>query len=47
LHNEGYMRGLDNYWRGLVLKHNVHRGQYALCQVEMSWLKERYGRIKK
>lgn len=44
LHNEGYMHGLDNYWRGLILKHGVSRGQYDLCQVRMDWLKDKYRR---
>lgn len=44
LHNEGYMRGLDNYWRGLVLKHGVHHGQYDLCQVRIDWLRDKYRR---
>lgn len=47
LHNEPYMMGLDNYWRGLVLKHNVRRGMYALCQVEMDWLRGSYAKYKK
>lgn len=46
LHNESYHMGNNNYWRGLILKHGVHKGQYDLCQVRMAWLKDKYKRFK-
>lgn len=45
LHNEPYIPGPQNYWRGLILKHNVRRGNYALCEVPMHWLESKYRRV--
>lgn len=44
LHDEEYMPD-NNYWRGLILKNDVKRGNYALCEVDMSYLQHRYGRL--
>lgn len=46
LHKERYMHGLDNYWRGLILKNNVRNGNYSLCEVEMEWLERKYRRLE-
>lgn len=46
LHNEEYMKGLDNYWRGFILKNNVRNGEYSLCEVDMPWLRAKYRRLE-
>lgn len=46
LHNESYLHGLDRYWRGLVLKNDVRNGMYALCEVEMDFLRAKYRRLE-
>lgn len=46
LHNEHYLHGLDRYWRGLILKNDVRMGNYALCEVEMEWLRAKYRRLE-
>lgn len=45
LHDESYMP-LNNYWRGLILKNNVHRGNYTLCEVDMPFLRNKYGKLE-
>jgi len=45
LHNEDYMGPLNHYWRGLILKNNVRRGNYSLCEVDMAFLRRKYGPI--
>jgi hypothetical protein len=45
LHNEPYIPGPQNYWRGVILKHNVRRGDYAICEVPMQFLEEKYRRM--
>lgn len=45
LHNEPYIKGRQNYWRGLILKHNVRRGNYNLCEVPIDWLESKYRRM--
>jgi hypothetical protein len=44
LHDEAYIP-VNNYWRGMVLKNNVRRGDYAITEVDMSYLEQTYGRI--
>ena len=44
LHDEEYMPS-NTYWRGVLLKHNVHRGEYNLCEVDLSFLERRYGHM--
>lgn len=42
-HDESYLTPQgQNHWRGLVLKHEVHDGEYELTQVSMRFLKGRY-----
>lgn len=45
LHNEPYIPGKQNYWRGIILKHNVRRGNYNLCEVPIDWLEQKYRRL--
>lgn len=42
-HNEEYMGPLNHYWRGVLLKHNVRNGNYNLCEVDLAFLKRKYG----
>lgn len=44
LHDESYMP-INNYWRGLILKNNVARGNYGLTEVDMIYLERTYGRL--
>lgn len=46
LHDEGYMGPLNNYWRGVVLKHNVVRGNYNACEVDLGFLETKYRRFE-
>jgi hypothetical protein len=46
LHDESYLGPLNQYWRGLLLKHSVHRGNYNLCEVDMGWLQNKYQRLE-
>lgn len=46
LHNESYHKGWNGYWRGLVLKQHVRQGQYAICEVELDWLRDKYRKYK-
>lgn len=46
LHNEPYIKGSQNYWRGIILKHDVYRGSYGLCEVSMSFLERKYRRLE-
>ena len=42
-HDEGYLtpQGHD-YWKGIVVKHDVHKGQYCPMMVDMAYLKRKY-----
>ena len=43
LHDESYLSPQGhNYWKGLVVKHDVHKGTYAPMLVDMRYLKRRY-----
>lgn len=44
LHDEPYIP-INNYWRGLILKNNVERGNYGLTEVDMVYLERTYGRL--
>lgn len=44
LHDEEYMGPLNQYWRGLIVKHAVFCGDYSLCEVDMNWLAAKYRR---
>lgn len=44
LHSEDYMP-INNYWRGLILKHAVLDGEYGLCEVDMTFLERKYRRL--
>lgn len=46
LHNEEYMGPLNNYWRGLILKHGVYCGDYSLCEVDLPFLASRYRKLE-
>jgi hypothetical protein len=46
LHDEDYMGPLNNYWRGIVLKHNVRNGNYNLCEVDLGYLASKYSRLE-
>lgn len=44
LHQEAYLSPQGtNYWRGVLLLHQVRNGNFALCEVPLSYLKEKYG----
>lgn len=45
LHNEPYIPGRQNYWRGIILKHNVRRGNYNICEVPIDYLEQKYRRL--
>lgn len=43
LHDEGYMGVQGNhYWRGIVVKHEVHEGNYDLMEVSLNYLCRKY-----
>lgn len=44
LHDEDYLtpQGTE-YWRGVIMKHQVRRGEYDPMFVSLKYLKERYG----
>lgn len=43
-HDEEYLSPQgNNYWRGILLKHEVKDGNYGLCEVSMDFLERRYG----
>lgn len=44
LHDESYMPE-NNYWRGVILKHTVRDGNYALCEVPIAFLESKYRRF--
>lgn len=48
LHDEEYIgpRKLNNYWRGIILKHNVRDGNYNLCEVDLGYLESKYRRLE-
>lgn len=46
LHKERYIPGKQNYWRGLILKHEVFQGNYNLCEVSMDFLERKYRRLQ-
>lgn len=42
-HNEDYHSPQGhNYWRGILVKHEVHEGRYDLMEVSLDYLKRRY-----
>lgn len=43
-HDEEYLgpQGNAHYWRGMVMKHEVRRGDYDLMEVSIDYLKENY-----
>lgn len=43
-HDEDYLGPQKNrqYWRGVILKNDVHDGQYDMCQVSLDYLVRRY-----
>ncbi|MBK6920393.1 MAG: hypothetical protein IPH07_23535 [Deltaproteobacteria bacterium] len=45
LHDEEYIGPLNHYWRGMIMKNNVRRGDYTLCEVDMAYLERKYGRL--
>lgn len=45
LHDEDYMP-TNNYWRGVILKHNVRAGNYNLCEVDLGYLASKYARLE-
>jgi hypothetical protein len=45
LHDESYLTPQGHtYWKGIVVKHDVHKGQYAPMLVDMRYLQRKYGR---
>lgn len=46
LHKEDYLSPQQCYYRGLVVKHEVYRGDYSPMLVSLEYLKDRYGRRK-
>jgi len=48
LHDEGYLTPQGRtHWKGLVIKHDVHKGDYCPMLVDMRYLKRKYGCITK
>lgn len=45
LHDEEYMP-TNNYWRGVVLKNDVHNGDYSVCMVPLDFLYRKYSRLE-
>ena len=44
MHDEHYLTPQGhNYWKGIVMKHDVHKGQYAPMLVDMAYFKRRFG----
>ena len=44
LHDEDYMGPQGNmYWRGIIVKHGVHNGDYDLMTVSLDYLSGRFG----
>lgn len=44
-HEEGYLSPQGtNYWRGILMKHEVYKGSYNLMEVSLDYLKRRYGK---
>lgn len=44
LHQEAYLSPQGtNYWRGILLLHEVKRGNFSLCEVSLDWLRSKYG----
>lgn len=44
LREEGYLSPQGNrHWRGVLLKHSVHDGDYDLCEVPLNYLEQKYG----
>ena len=42
-HYEDYIGPQGNdHWRGIVMKHNVHEGDYSPCIVNMNYLMKKY-----
>lgn len=39
----GYLTPQARYWSGLLLKQDVRQGEYSLMEVDMAYLKRRYG----
>ncbi len=45
LHQEAYLSPQGtNYWRGILLLHEVKGGSFSICEVTLDWLRGRYGR---
>lgn len=45
MHDEAYLSPQGHtYWKGIVVKHDVHKGVYAPMLVDMRYLKRKYGR---
>ena len=43
IHEEDYLTGqVLNYWRGIVVCHNVRQGEYDLMKVSLDYLSRRY-----
>jgi hypothetical protein len=46
-HEEGYLTPQGtNYWRGILILHEVHNGNFNLMEVSLDYLRRRYGRKK-
>lgn len=44
LHTEDYMGPQGNtYWRGIIVKHQVVNGQYNIMEVDLDFLRRKYG----
>lgn len=44
MHDEGYLSPQgNNYWRGIIVKNEVHDGDYSLMEVPLRYLERRYG----
>jgi len=44
-HEEAYLSPQGtSYWRGILMKHEVHEGNYNIMEVSMDFLKRKFGR---
>ena len=42
MHDEPYIGPQGDHWRGCVLLHDVKNGDYAINEVQMQWLLDKY-----
>jgi hypothetical protein len=42
-HNESYLGPTQNYWRGILMAHEVRDGNFSLMEVTLNYLQGQYG----